>query len=207
MYYIMNFFKVLLLYFFYIDINNSFRLSHFEPAIGVWKLLYDNNINLNYKNIELQIIPSKNEIDELFVKIKRYEKNNFITYTKIISCNAINKSCEEFDDCSIDENEVCSLIVLKTEKYIKSIAIFEFPYLAINYISGMNPKYNIQWKANIDLNRLYINLDNHTYVFEKKILENIENNNENNVITNVFLITNLLSFFVGKILEKTLHIN
>lgn len=70
----MNFLKVLLLYFFYIDINNSFRLSHFEPAIGLWKLLYDNNINLNYKNIELQIIPSKNEIDELFVKIKRYEK-------------------------------------------------------------------------------------------------------------------------------------
>ena len=54
----MIFFK-LLLYFFYIDINNSFRLSHFEPAIGIWKLLYDNNINLNYKNIELQIIPSK----------------------------------------------------------------------------------------------------------------------------------------------------
>ena len=71
----------------------------------------------------------------------------------------------------------------------------------------MNPKYNIQWKVNIDLNRLYIKLDNNTYIFEKKILENIENNNENNVITNVFLITNLLSYFLGKILEKTLHIN
>jgi hypothetical protein len=199
--------KIFLIYFLNINFTECFHLSHFEPAVGKWRLLYDNNKNLNYQNIEIQIIPSKNEINELYVKIKRYEKNNFVTYTKIISCNAINQPCEEFDNCDLEESQICSLIIFKTEKYVKSIAIFEFPYLAIDYISGMNPKYNIKWKVNIDLNRLYIKLDDNTYVFEKKILEKKDYNNDDNVITNVFLITNLLSFFVGKFLEKTLHIS
>ena len=199
--------KILLINFFYINLNECFQLSHFEPAIGKWKLLYDNNPNLNYKNIELEIIPSKKEINELFVKIKRYEKNNFVTYTKIINCNAINTDCEELEECDLDKSQICSLIIFKTEKYVKSITIFEFPYLAIDYISGMSPKYNIKWKVNEDLQRLYINLDENTYIFEKKILEKTDYNNDDNVITNVFLITNLLSFFVGKFLEKALHIN
>ena len=144
----------------------------------------------------------------LLVKIKRYEYNNIITYSKIINCLIKNNSCDDlsnFDKCSIstEDGELCSLIILKTEKNIKSIGVFEFPYFAIDYISGMSPRYLISWKVDNLLGRLYIYFDNNTYVFEKKIYDN----NDKRITTNVFLITNILSFFFGKFLEKTLHID
>lgn len=70
----------------------------------------------------------------------------------------------------------------------------------------MNPKYLIKWRIDNSLNRLYIFLDSYTYVFEKKIIDIKKNNNYDNITTNTFLLTNLISFFLGKLLEKTIHI-
>ena len=53
-----------------------------------------------------------------------------VTYSKIINCNLFMSSCEEIDDIEqIRENTQCSLVVIKSEKMIKSIGIFDFPYL------------------------------------------------------------------------------
>jgi len=101
---------------------------------------------------------------------------------------------------------LCTLLILKTEKYIKSVGIFEFPYFAINYISGMNPRYLISWKVDNILGRLYIYFDNNTYIFEKNIYDKLDNSNDR-ITTNTFLATNLLSFLLGKFLEKTIHFN
>jgi hypothetical protein len=106
---------------------------------------------------------------------------------------------------SIEDGELCTLLILKTEKYIKSVGVFEFPYFGIDYISGMNPRYLISWKVDNILDRLYIFFDKNTYVFEKNIYDKIEDNNER-ITTNFFLITNLLSFLLGKFLEKFIHI-
>ena len=70
----------------------------------------------------------------------------------------------------------------------------------------MNPRYLISWKVDNILGRLYIYFDNNTYIFEKNIYDKLDNSNER-ITTNAFLITNLLSFLLGKFLEKTIHIS
>ena len=189
---------------------NSFKINTFDSAIGKWQLLYSSNKFLKDNKFKILIDPCKNNINEVCVKIKRYESNNLITYSKIANC-ALDNSCNNLSNSekyslSKKDSELCSLIVLKTEKYIKSIGIFEFPYFAINYISGMSPKYLISWKVDNILGRLYIYFDNNTYIFEKNFYDKLEDNNDS-VTTNVFLLTNLLSFLFGKFLEKTIHIN
>jgi hypothetical protein len=139
---------------------------------------------------------------ELSVKIKRYQKNNIFIQTKIINCNVLDINYNEYN---INSHKICNLIVLNTEKYIKSIGIFEFPLIAIKYKSGMNPQYNIEWKLNNEINRLYIYFDNNTYIFERNYKDNFLSE-EQMITTNTFLLTNLISFFIGKFLEKTLHI-
>ena len=190
---------------------NTFRINTFDNAIGKWQLLYSSNKFLKDSKFNLIIDPCKNNIDEVCVKIKRYESNNIITYSKIVNCAINNDSCNnltESDRCSlsVEDGELCTLLILKTEKYIKSIGIFEFPYFAIDYISGMNPRYLISWKVDNILGRLYIYFDNNTYIFEKNIYDKLDNSNER-ITTNAFLITNLLSFLLGKFLEKTIHIS
>jgi hypothetical protein len=192
----------------------------YESSIGNWKLLYTSNNNLinnnlinnnyfNINNIELEIFPIKD--NEISVTIKRCESNNFIRYTKIIKCKAYYNDCEKNDMCNVDieylnNGEICSLIILKSEKFIKSIGIFEFPYFYRNYITELNPKYYIIYKVDTKLNRLYIYFDKNKYVFERN-LKNKLYIKEERITTNIFLITNLISFYLGKILEKIIHIN
>lgn len=200
---------------FFISLNiyiiDSFKINLFDNAIGKWQLLYSSNKFLKDDKFNLVIDPCKNNIDEVCVKIKRYEYNNIITYSKIVNCAIQNDSCnnllnsEKFS-LSIEDGELCTLLILKTEKYIKSVGIFEFPYFAVDYISGMNPRYLISWKVDNILGRLYIYFDNNTYIFEKNIYDKLDNSNDR-VTTNTFLVTNLLSFLLGKFLEKTIHIN
>lgn len=190
---------------------NPFKINIFDSAIGKWRLLYSSNKFLKDDKFNLVVDPCKNNIDEVCVKIKRYESNNIITYSKIVNCAIQNNSCNSLNDLdkcslSIEDGELCSLIILKTEKYIKSVGIFEFPYFAVNYISGMNPKYLISWKVDNVLGRLYIYFDNNTYIFEKNFYDKFDDSNDR-VTTNAFLVTNLLSFLLGKFLEKTIHIN
>jgi hypothetical protein len=185
---------------------NCFNLLPYEPCIGNWKLLYTDNKHLyNNNNLYVQIYPIKE--NELSVKIKRCESSNFVTYTKIIKCLAYYNDCDD-EKCMIandfNDGEVCSLIVLKSEKYIKSIGIFEFPYFTQDYITGLNPKYMIIYKIDTQLNRLYIYFDKNKYVFQRNIDKIYKK--EERVTTNVFLITNLISFYLGKLLEKFINI-
>ena len=199
----------LLLLSFMISNIYSFKLNSYEPVIGKWKLLYSNNeIEKKHKKLCLEIYPKKN--DEISVKIKRYESYNLITYIKIVKCKAFNNNCNEIsdlDNCliTLNNDNICTLIILTAEKNIKSIGIFEFPYFSINYISGFNPKYTIVFKVNTDLDRLYIYFDKNIYVFQRiyndKILD------DENLITNTFVLSNIISFILGKFLEKTFHIN
>ena len=161
----------------------------------------------NNNNLDVQIYPIKE--NELSVKIKRCESSNFVTYTKIIKCLAYYNDCSAIEKCMIEndfnDGEICSLIVLKSEKNIKSIGVFEFPYFSRDYITGLNPKYMIIYKTDIQLNRLYIYFDKNKYVFQRIIDKTYIK--EERVITNVFFITNLISFYLGKLLEKIINIH
>lgn len=181
----------------------SVKINIFEPTIGKWKLLYASNNNMMNNNFDLNIVPTSNKINELLVNIKRYETYGFISFVKVINCRVINNNKKY---TFLKNNNVCSLFILKTKKIVKSIGIFEFPYFAVNYVSGMNPKYMIKWKINNDLGRLYVVIDEDTYVFEKKYYDKLDERDEN-VTTNIFLITNTLSFLLGKFLENFIHIN
>lgn len=179
------------------------KINIFEPTIGKWKLLYTTNDNIMNNNFDLNIVPINNKINELLINIKRYETYGFISFVKVINCKVINdNNVYTF----LKNNNLCSLFVFTTKKIVKSIGIFEFPYFAINYISGMNPKYIVKWKVNNDLGRLYVIIDKDTYVFEKKYYDKLDERDES-VTTNIFLITNTLSFLLGKFLENFIHIN
>jgi hypothetical protein len=191
----------------------SLKINFFEPVIGNWKLLYSDNKYFNKygsdnNNFDLEIFPF-NDI-ELSVKIKRYENYNFITYIKSLNCKAYQTDCNNINDCIISDkisinDDICTLIILTAEKNIKSIGIFEFPYFSTNYISSLRPEYYIIYKIDIQLNRLYILFDNNIYVFQRSKISKVIQ--DERVITNVFLVTNFISFLVGKFLEKIIHIN
>ena len=188
----------------------SFRTNMFDNAIGKWKLLYNDNMNIKNNNFDIDISPLDNRIDQLSVKIRRYEFKNIVTLTKMINCKVYGTSCEELknmEECLIldDKDKLCSLLILDTEKYIKSVGIFEFPSFSLKYNSAMNPKYFIIWRVDKVLNRLYIYFDNYTYVFEKIICDSSSVKVEN-ITTNTFLLTNLISFLLGKLLDKTIHL-
>ena len=177
--------------------------KYFEPAIGKWKLLYtDNKILLpNKKNNQcnLDIYPT-NDSNKLLVEINRYENKNFIIEKKIIHSNIFCISCDVDDD----SNRHCSLVILQSQKFIQSVGIFEIPYFAIDYKSGMNPEYLIRWKVDPTQNRLFIYLDNTYYIFEKNYYD-MDINNEKTITTNAFLISNLISFIIGKLLQNVFH--
>lgn len=205
--------KLLILY--TISLINSFKLSIFEHSIGKWDLLYSTNKHIKFDKCCLEIFPLLDDIDQLSVQIKRYEKNKLINYIKIINCNVYNSKYDLiltmdniYNKDDIYNKDACSLVVLQTEKIIKSIGIFEFPYFAIKYISELNSKYIINWKIDLHLNRLYIYFDGNTFVFEKNH-NNLNNkiNSDESITTNTFIITNILSFLLGKLLEKTIHLS
>ncbi len=188
-------------YFTFIKYVQSLTINKFDSVIGKWKLLYSNNYNFNDNYCELCIKPNILN-DDLYVKIKKYEYSGFITFTKVIETSVIESNENVIN---IKCGEECSMIILNSEKYLKSIGIFDFPYFAIKYKSIMKPKYIIIWKIDKLLNRLYIYLDNHIYVFERNYYDKFSSNQQ--IITaDTFLITNLISFLLGKILESTFHI-
>ena len=184
---------------------NAYRISPYDSAIGRWKLLYSDNFELNNKHIDLCIEPYE---DQLKIKIKRYENDNVITIKKMIYCTVeygipdINYNIQFIP---LNDGEICTLILLKSQKFIKSIGIFEFPYFALNYKTGMCPKYIICWKYNAFLQRLYIYIDNYTYVFDKNYYDKFTDKHDS-IMTNTFFITNIISFILGKLLEKTIHL-
>lgn len=153
----------------------GFKINSFEPIIGNWRLLYTNGKYSKDNRLSLKIIPFNNELNNVNVDIKHCENNNILTFTKIINCNLKDHDCNavnDIDNCNFQINggERCCLIIKKTEKYIKSIGVFEFPYFSIKYNSSMNKKYTVIWKINHLLGRLYIYFDNDTYIFEKNIM-------------------------------------
>jgi hypothetical protein len=180
------------IFFTILSITNSFKIDHFEPIIGKWKLLYsDNNYFKNKNYCDLCIYPY-NKTNQLSVKLKKYENDNIITFTKEIKCTIESTSYDLLDELSKiliknDNEDSCNLVILTTKKFIKSVGIFEFPYFALNYNSGMNPKYIIKWKYDIVLQRLYIYIDQYKYVFERNYYDKLLNT-EKSITTNVFLI-------------------
>lgn len=177
--------------------------KYFEPAIGKWKLLYtDNKLfipNKKSNQCNLDIYPT-DEANKLSVEINRFENKNFIIEKKIVNSNIFCISCD-IDD---DSNRHCSLVILQSQKFIESVGIFEIPYFAIDYKSGMNPEYLIKWKVDPIQNRLFIYLDNTYYIFEKNYYD-LDINNEKTITTNAFLISNLISFIIGKLLQNVFH--
>ena len=190
--------------------------------------MYDNHNE--YNKIELNIYPDYENINDTFpkllLKIKKYEKQNMVTYSKIINCNlfmessptfsnlirlgpqhcksswALLNSCEEIHEVKkTHENKQCSLIVLESEKMIKSVGIFEFPHITFLYKSAMNPTYAITWKIDTQLNRLYVYFDKNTYVFEREFYDELIMNKQS-ITTNTFIVTNVISFIMCKLLEK-----
>lgn len=207
----MHFFYLFYIFFIflnYLKLTQQFKINNFDSVIGKWKLLYTTNIIFNNENYcELCIKPSINKND-LYVKIKKYESNGLITFTKVVESSIIENKCDALDlEYKIDVKcgEECCMIILNSEKYLKSIGIFEFPYFASKYKSEMKPKYFIGWKVDKLLNRLYIYLDKHTYIFERNYYDKFSSR-EQIITADTFLITNLISFILGKLLESTLHI-
>ena len=196
------------IFFYYFQLSKSFKINNYDSVIGKWKLLYTTNIIFNNENYcELCIKPSLNKND-LYVKIKKYESYGFITFTKVVESSIIENSGDVINlDYKIDIKcgEECSMIILNSEKYLKSIGIFEFPYFATKYKSEMKPQYLIGWKVDKLLNRLYIYLDKHTYIFERNYYDKFSSR-EQIITADTFIITNLISLLLGKFLESTLHI-
>lgn len=185
----------------YLIYAQTFKLNKFDSAIGKWKLLYTSNNIFNDNYCELIIRPNIVNND-LYVKIKKYEYNGLITFSKVIDTTVIENNEKSME---LTCGEECSMIILNSEKYLKSIGSFHFPYFAIKYKSIMKPKYIILWKVDKLLNRLYIYIDNYTYIFEKNYYDKFSSN-EQIITADTFLITNLISFLLGKILESTFHI-
>jgi hypothetical protein len=207
-FYIFYRFYFFFIFFYYFQFSESFKINNYDSVIGKWKLLYTTNIIFNNENYcELCIKPSLNKND-LYVKIKKYESHGLITFTKVVESSIIENSSDIIDlDYKIDIKcgEECSMIILNSEKYLKSVGIFEFPYFATKYKSEMKPQYLIGWKVDKLLNRLYIYLDKHTYIFERNYYDKFSSR-EQIITADTFLITNLISLLLGKFLESTLHI-
>ena len=150
--------------------TNSFKINFFDPVIGKWNLLYCDNplLNLEKNKCELFIAPYEDKIDKLSVKITKLENFGLIRFSKTINSNAYYSAPEvfkenELNNISFSDGDYCSLVILTAQKSISSIGIFDFPYLASDYKSGMRPKYLISWRIDNILNRLYIYLDGKTY--------------------------------------------
>ena len=183
---------------------DGFLLNNFDSAIGKWSLLYTTNIIFdNINNIELCIKPEYNS-NSVKVKIKKYEYNGFITFTKILESNILENN-DYNDNLEIKCGEQCCMIILNSEKYLQSIGMFDFPYFGIKYKSIMKPKCLIGWKVDKLLNRLYIYFDNHYYVFKRNNYD-IFSRKTHSITADAFLITNIISFVLGKFLESTFHI-
>ncbi len=183
--------------------GTPYRVSPYDSAIGRWKLLYSDNFKVNSKHIDLCIEPCN---EQLKIKIKRYENDNLIIIKKIILCTVDQEYSYMIPETKqINNSETCTLILLKSQKFIKSIGIFEFPYFALDYRTGMCPKYVICWKYNHFLGRLYIYIDNYTYVFHKNYYDKLNDRNDN-ISMNMFIVANIISFIFGKFLEKIIHL-
>jgi hypothetical protein len=194
-------------------IVNSIKLNInvYEPVIGRWKLLYTNNIYNQKNECELSIYPIISDKNKLSVRIKRYEYTSIIKIKKVSQCNIIYQDCNDLsksDQCffDIDNGKYCSLILLDSQKFIRSIGVFELPCWGIKYNTLMSSTYFFSWDIDIKLNRLYVFFDNNVYVFERNFLHKDILENERKITTNTFLISNIVSFLLGKFLELSFHL-
>jgi hypothetical protein len=197
----------------FVNVYDSFKINFFDPVIGKWNLLYCDNplLNLDKNKCELSVDPFENKIDKLSVKITKFENYGLLRFSKTINSNAYYSAPEvfnesELDNISFSDGDYCSLVMLTAQKSISSIGIFDFPYLASDYKSEMRPKYLIRWRIDNALNRLYIYLDGKTYIFERGYCGKKAGSDGDTITTNAFFITNIISFLLGKLLEKAIHL-
>ena len=197
----------------FVSVVDSFKINFFDPVIGKWNLLYCDNpiLNLDKNKCELEVVPFEHKIDKLSVKITKFENYGLVRFSKTINSNAYYSAPEVFEESELDnilfsDGDYCSLVMLTAQKSISSIGMFDFPYLASDYKSGMRPKYLINWRIDNALNRLYIYLDGKTYIFERGYCGKKTGSDGDSVTTNAFLLTNIISFLLGKLLEKAVHL-
>jgi len=190
------------LYILFIPFILAFNMRNIEPVIGKWSLLYSTNKIFNDDNndITLNIVPSCNSVNKFNIKILISNSENLLTTTKIICCYGYNINCNEYE-CSL-EDQLCSLIIVKSEKYIKSFGILELPQFIEKYNTNLEDEMMINWKINPLANTLYIDAYNYTYIFER-IIKSTDPNDK--ITTNPFIISNIISFLLGKLLEKFIH--
>lgn len=195
-------YKFIILYILF-EYGKSYRISHYDSAIGRWKLLYSDNQKINIKHVDLCIEPFESQLK---IKIKKYENDNLITIKKMILFTIDgSNNLETEENNKINYADICTLVLVKSQQYIKSVGILEFPYLAFDYKTEMFPKYVINWKYNPLLARLYIYFDDYTYVFEKNYYDKCSDKHDN-ITMNTFVFANIFSFILGKLLEKIVHL-
>jgi hypothetical protein len=133
--------------------GTPYRVSPYDSAIGRWKLLYSDNFKVNSKHIDLCIEPCN---EQLKIKIKRYENDNLITIKKIILCTVDQEYSYMIPETKqINNSETCTLILLKSQKFIKSIVLQSSDLLDIGnlgYVEGIS-KIILKEMNNIEQNK------------------------------------------------------
>jgi len=184
-------------------INNPIQNSIYN-SIGKWSLLYTSNICVN-DDLILDIKLSRLVENELDIKLSLICKNHFINTKKIISF--VTKELDNTDDTDYTDNTrnkniKCNLIFLTSERFIQSFGIIDFPEVIKKYDSSYQSENVLSSDIYIDNNKLYIHFNNHDYIFDRIL--NIPNEKEN-IISKTFILSNLLSFFFGKIFENMIN--
>jgi hypothetical protein len=183
------------------------RINSIDNAIGKWSLLYTSNICFT-DDLLLDIKPST-ILENLNLNQNQYEydfdikltitcRNHFINTQKILSFITKEVECDLIDSNKIN----CNLLFLTSEKYIQSLGIIDFPQIIKKYNSSY--QYENMLKSNVYINcdKLYIYFNNHNYIFEKII--NVSQQKEN-IISQTFIMSNLLSFAFGKLFDNIMH--
>ena len=185
------------------------RINSIDNAIGKWSLLYTSNICFT-DDLLLDIKPStilenrnkyhnKNQIEYDFdIKLTITCRNHFINTQKILSFITKEVECDLIDSNKIN----CNLLFLTSEKYIQSLGIIDFPQIIKKYDSSYQYENILRSNVYINCDKLYIHFNNHNYIFEKII--NVSQQKEN-IISQTFIMSNLLSFIFGKLFDNIAH--
>jgi hypothetical protein len=188
---------ILNLIFYMFILTDGLKINTIHNSIGKWSLLYTSDICFN-KELVLDINPSRNLLNELDVKISIIYKKSFYKYKKTISFVTKDINCDITDT----ENIECNLKFLTSEKYIQSFGIIDFPQITEKYDSSYQNIIIPTSKIYINCNKLYIFFNNHNYIFDRIV--NVPKEKEN-IVSQTFVLSNLLSFFIGKIFENFMH--
>lgn len=176
---------------------DGLKINSIHNNIGKWSLLYTSNLCLD-DDIILDIKPSNVVENELDIKLSIICQNHFINTKKIISFVTKEIDCE----ITNDKNIKCNLIFVRSEKYIQSLGIIDFPQIIKKYDSSYQNENIMTSDIYMYNNRLHIYFNNHDYIFDRIV--NVPKEKEN-IVSQTFVISNLLSFFIGKIFENIIH--